>query len=222
MYSVSHDLRAPLSSMLGVVGLIETETTDKSISGDITMLKNSIHKLDGFIKDILDYSRNARTDVELQEIHFDEMLNEIKGNLKHMASANSQVDMRIHVSNGASFLSDKVRLNIILNNLISNSIRYSKPGIPDPFVEVHVDANETDALIKIKDNGIGIAKENQGKVFDMFYRISKKSVGSGLGLYIVKEMVEKLHGHLHLQSEIDVGTEFTILVPNMHNIILNN
>lgn len=222
VYSVSHDLRAPLSSMLGVVTLIETETTDNSIAGDIKMLKNSIHKLDGFIKDILDYSRNARTDVNLQEIHFDELLNDIKGNLKHMASANANVDMRIHVKNGTSFLSDRVRLNIILNNLISNSIRYSKPDISDSFVEVHVDANETDARIVIKDNGIGIAKENQDKVFDMFYRISKKSVGSGLGLYIVKEMVEKLNGYLHLESQIDEGTQFTILIPNMHNIILND
>lgn len=217
VYSVSHDLRAPLSSMLGILGLIESETTDTNILEDLQLLKTSINKLDGFIMDILDYSRNARLEINSEPIHFDKLLDDIKKHLKHMASANSHVDIRIHIENGIPFYSDSNRLNIIFNNLISNSLRYSNPDIPDPYVEIDVKIFEDKSIIKVKDNGIGISKENQGKVFDMFYRVSKKSVGSGLGLYIVKEIVERLHGSIHLESEPEKGTEFIITLPNMKN-----
>lgn len=216
VYSVSHDLRAPLSSMLGVVGLCEMREMDPFMQKNVSLLKSSIKKLDGFIMDILDYSRNARLDMNLQEIHFEEMLTDISGNLKFMGSDDQRnVDIRLAVRNGIAFYSDKSRLGIILNNLISNSIRYQNPKVADPFVEIRVEISATSADILIRDNGIGIDKENQGKVFNMFYRVSNKSAGSGLGLYIVKETVEKLNGVIRLSSEAGKGTEFNIRLPNL-------
>ena len=216
VYSVSHDLRAPLSSMLGVVGLCEMGPLDPFMLKNVTLLKSSIKKLDGFIMDILDYSRNARLEVDRQEIHFTDLLTDISGNLKFMGGDEQRkVDIRTTIRNGVAFYSDKSRIGIILNNLISNSIRYHNPQATDPFVEVHVDVSESAANIRVRDNGIGIDKENQAKVFDMFYRVSTKSIGSGLGLYIVKEAVEKLHGEIGLQSEPGEGCEFSIHLPNL-------
>jgi signal transduction histidine kinase len=216
VYSVSHDLRAPLSSMLGVIGLCEMREMDPFMQKNVSLLKTSVKKLDGFIMDILDYSRNARLDMHLQEIHFDEMLTDIFGNLKFMCTDDQKkVDIRLAVRNGIPFYSDKSRLSIILNNLISNSIRYQNPEVADPFVEIQVEVSETGADILVRDNGIGIAEENQGKVFNMFYRVSNKSAGSGLGLYIVKEAVEKLDGVIRLDSETGKGTQFSIRLPNL-------
>lgn len=216
VYSVSHDLRAPLSSMLGVIGLCEMREMDPFMQKNVSLLKTSVRKLDGFIMDILDYSRNARLDMHLQEIHFDEMLTDIFGNLKFMCTDDQKkVDIRLAVRNGIPFYSDKSRLSIILNNLISNSIRYQNPEVADPFVEIQVEVSETGADILVRDNGIGIAEENQGKVFNMFYRVSNKSAGSGLGLYIVKEAVEKLDGVIRLDSETGKGTQFSIRLPNL-------
>jgi signal transduction histidine kinase len=218
VYSVSHDLRAPLSSMLGVVGLCEMGNPDAFMRKNIMLLKSSIKKLDGFIMDILDYSRNSRLEVIRQEIHFTDLLNDISNNLKFMGTDDQRnVDIRLSVRNGIAFFSDKSRLNIILNNLISNSIRYQNPEVADPFVEVRVEVSGTAANIVISDNGIGIGKENHGKVFNMFYRVSNKSVGSGLGLYIVKEAVEKLNGVIKLESEPGKGTQFNIQLPNLVN-----
>jgi signal transduction histidine kinase len=215
VYSVSHDLRAPLSSMLGVIGICEMGDPGPFMEKNISLLKTSIKKLDGFIMDILDYSRNARLEVEKQEIHFDDLVTEITNNLKFMgADDQRKVDIRTNVRNGIAFYSDKSRLSIILNNLISNSIRYQNPEAAEPFVEVRVEVSETSASILIRDNGIGIDKENQGKVFNMFYRVSTKSLGSGLGLYIVKEAVEKLNGVIQLESETGKGTHFNIRLPN--------
>lgn len=216
VYSVSHDLRAPLSSMLGVVGLCEMGTLDPFMQKNVTLLKSSIKKLDGFIMDILDYSRNSRLEVDHQEIHFSDLLSDIAGNLKFMGTDDQRkVDIRTTIRNGVPFYSDKGRIAIILNNLISNGIRYQNPEAPDPFVEVSVEISETVAEIRVKDNGIGIDKENQKKVFNMFYRVSGKSIGSGLGLYIVKETVEKLHGGVELRSEPGKGCEFSIHLPNL-------
>jgi signal transduction histidine kinase len=203
--------------MLGVVSLVESETTDKDIAGDIILLKNSINKLDGFIGDILDYSRNSRMEIRPQEISFEVVLNDIKNHLKYMASANSNVDVRTNIVSADPFFSDKTRLSIILNNLISNAIRYSDPKVADSHVTIDINADDKCARIIIEDNGIGIARENQDKIFNMFYRVSKKSVGSGLGLYIVKETVEKLHGKMHFESELGKGTRFTITIPNLNN-----
>lgn len=216
VYSVSHDLRAPLSSMLGLVEISEPLIEHPVLQKNMSMVKNSIVKLDGFIHDILDYSRNSRLEVNKQQINFKEMLEDISNNLRFM-SANERVRILTGIKTDVPFYSDKNRISIILNNLISNAIRYHNPNIPDPFVQVNIDISEQSARIEVIDNGIGISEENSEKVFEMFYRVSKKSVGSGLGLYIVKESVDKLNGTIEIASELNKGTQFTICLPNFNS-----
>lgn len=217
VYSVSHDLRAPLASMMGIISLIQTECADKNVLGDIALLKNSASKLDTFIQDILDYSRNSRSKLHIKPVNFGELLHEVKNNLKHM-DTDSAVNIKIDVVADTAFYSDPSRLSIVFNNLISNAVRYYNPKVTEPYVSVRVDIQKTNAIIIVKDNGIGIGKEHQEKIFDMFYRVSKKSVGSGLGLYIVKETIEKLNGIIKMESEPEQGTQFTIIIPNLINV----
>ena len=214
VYSVSHDLRAPLSSMLGVIQISEEDTKDENILEHLGMLKKNIKKLDGFISDILDYSRNSRVEVRKEEIDFSELLNDVTGNLKFMGGNCRPVDISIKVNSNIPVQSDKSRLNIILNNLVSNAIRYQNPEMSNPFVDIKVDTSDTETGIIIRDNGIGIRKELHEKIFDMFYRVSDDSVGSGLGLYIVIEAVKKLNGQIEVQSEVGKGSTFTIRIPN--------
>jgi len=214
VYSVSHDLRAPLASINGVIELAESDTSDPVLQERFALMKGSIHKLDSFIKDILDYSRNARVAVNNEQINFQEMLTEITGNLKYMEHHQRMVDIKINVMNELEFRSDRSRLNIVLNNLISNAIRYQDPNAENPYVDIRVDTSDTETSIVIKDNGIGIQKENQEKIFDMFYRVSNKTAGSGLGLYIVKEAVDTLNGRIEVESEPGKGTSFNIRIPN--------
>jgi PAS domain S-box-containing protein len=217
VYSVTHDLRAPLSSMQGVIELLRSETDDPLILKDVGMLKTSINKLDSFILDILDYSRNARLGVNTEHIDFNGLLNDTIEHIKFINAGNRRIDVRTNIDAIADFYSDKGRLAVVFNNLLSNAFRYSDPDRSDPFVSVSIHTSDSGAEIIITDNGLGIDKENAPKVFDMFYRVSKKSVGSGLGLYIVKETVEKLKGSISLESELGVGTAFRILLPNLLN-----
>jgi PAS domain S-box-containing protein len=217
VYSVSHDLRAPLASILGIVQLSELETEDERILQHFDLIKTSVKKLDTFIQDILDYSRNARQEVRYESINFRELLNEVTGNLKFMSQEYGEVGVQLKVASGISFMSDRSRLSVILNNLVSNAIRYADHQRSDPYVEVDIKLSEEEAVITVKDNGIGIPLEHQHKVFDMFYRASTQSVGSGLGLYIVKETIDKMGGSIELESEPGKGTTFTIHLPNNLN-----
>jgi len=214
VYSVSHDLRAPLCSMLGLVEYSGGETTDPEMLGYLGILKENIKKLDGFILDILDYSRNARVEVRKEEVNFRKMLEDITGNLKFMGSNNRAVDIQLSINDETLFYSDNYRVGVVFNNLVSNAIRYQDPETKTPTVNIKIDTSHSGASIVVSDNGIGINKEFHEKIFDMFYRVSEKSVGSGLGLYIVKEAIDTLKGTINFESEPGKGTTFNIHIPN--------
>jgi signal transduction histidine kinase len=214
VYSTSHDLRAPLNSMLGLIELATDETVDLPTLEYLRLLKSSAKKLDGFICDILDYSRNSRMEVSKELIDFKQLVDETIQNLKFMGDINQQVDFTIDITGNVPVYADKTRLITILNNLISNAIRYQNLQIPNPFVDITIETFDVKTKITISDNGIGIPKEYQPKIFDMFYRVSHQSIGSGLGLYIVKEAVLKIGGTIEVKSNPGEGTTFFISIPN--------
>ena len=215
VYSVSHDLRAPLTSMLGIIEISIEESESQNMQERLNLLKTNITKLDQFILDILDHSRNARMEIRNEEINFHEIVNDITANLKYGSGiSDHKVDVRVNIKSDGYFYSDKNRMIIILNNLISNAIRYANPDTKNPFVEIDVMVNEREANIVIQDNGIGIDKAFHDKIFEMFYRVSHNSIGSGLGLYLVKESLKKLNGTIKVQSEKGKGTVFYISIPN--------
>jgi signal transduction histidine kinase len=214
VYIVSHDLRAPLCSVMGIIEITQLECTEPYILENLEMMKGSIQRLDGFVEDILDYSRNARLEIKKEEINFKEMINDISNNLKFMAGSARQVCINSKFNSAAPVQSDKRRMSMVLNNLISNAIRYQNMEIENPFVDIEVNTSDTETDIIVKDNGIGISPELHDKIFEMFYRVSSASVGSGIGLYIVKEAVDAMNGKISLQSEPGKGSEFRITIPN--------
>jgi len=113
------------------------------------------------------------------------------------------------------FFSDSYRIKVIMNNLLSNAIRYRDEAKSNHYVGIRVEVHDRHAQILIEDNGIGIPPEMKSKVFNMFFRGSTKSDGAGLGLYIVREMVSKLNGEIFLESVYGAGTKVTIELPSI-------
>ncbi len=214
---VSHDLRAPLLSMKGIMDLMDMKEESAPMANELEYLRSSVEKLDSFIIDLLDYSRCTRSGVKPESICLEDILDTTTNYLRFMNPQQKPVEFKKRVKNGVLFYSDPKMINIILNNLISNAIRYSSPSSDHPYVEVNINATSENARIEVIDNGIGIAKEDQERVFDMFYRVSEDSNGTGLGLHLVKMAVEKLAGEITIESEHNVGTKFSILIPNMLN-----
>jgi signal transduction histidine kinase len=214
VYSVSHDLRAPIASVLGLINLAKK---DKDISMKdmyLDMINKSALQQDDFIKEILDQSRNSRLEVKREEILFEPLIDETFTQLKFATSAGQSVERVVKVEQTKPFYSDRWRLKVILNNIISNAIRYRNGK--DPVIKVDVTINEHLASVAIQDNGKGIEQEHLPNIYKMFYRATDDGAGSGLGLYIVKEAVDKLNGQIDIQSEVGKGTIVRFAIPEIH------
>lgn len=218
VYRVSHDIRAPLSSILGLVELIEDENDKDQLREYLKMTSKSIHKLDSFVKDILDYSRNSRMQIERELISFPELVKEVREELQYMENS-SRLNIRESYHLEGEHYSDIRRLQIIFRNLLSNAIKYLNPRNADNYLHISINVTKDKAAsIILEDNGIGINATALSKVFEMFYRGSDLSSGSGIGLYIVKETVEKLGGDIEIQSELGIGTRIMINLPAVETV----
>jgi len=214
VYSASHDLRAPLMSVKGLINMIKLDPEKENTEHYLGLIEKSINKLDHFISDIIHYSRNARMEVMPKEIDFQELLQESIDSLKFMEGAEKVRSVR-NILVEVPFYSDYSRLLIIFNNLISNAVRYRDARKEDSFIKMDFNVNRKKAVLTFADNGIGIADEYIDSVFKMFFRANAESKGSGLGLYIVRGVVEKLNGTIAVQSTLGVGTTFTLEIPNL-------
>ncbi|UZR98726.1 PAS domain-containing sensor histidine kinase [Chondrinema litorale] len=214
VYSVSHDLRAPITSALGLIEIAKHEKDDSLKAHYMSLQEKSLHRLDSFIQDILDYSRNSRMGIASELIDFEEIISEIFADFNYM-NTEHDVERILEINGSSDFYSDKRRLKVIFNNLISNAIRYSNSYRENSYLKVRVVKGEKKVVIRFIDNGIGISSQHLNKIFDMFYRATQKNNGSGLGLYIVKETVDKLEGNIDVNSQEGEGTEFVLTVPNL-------
>jgi signal transduction histidine kinase len=216
VYSVSHNLRAPLMSVLGLLDLAKHENhqeNSSTLDQYFAMMESSIHKLDETVKEILDYSRNARQNLTIEQIDLKKLIEDNFEKMQFMPGS-QLIQREIHVSDQYPFFSDSYRLSVILNNLISNSIKYYDASKEKPFIHISALVTKDKAILEFEDNGIGIEDKFSAKVFDMFFRATEKNKGAGLGLYIVREAVEKLKGTITMQSAVGKGTRFTIELPN--------
>jgi signal transduction histidine kinase len=213
VYSVSHDLRAPIASVLGLINLAKKDKDNAMKDTYLTMIHNSALQQDHFIKEILDQSRNSRLEVRREEILFEPLINETFNHLKFATSNDKAVEKIISITQDTPFYSDSWRLKVILNNIISNSIRYRNGK--DPVIKVNIKVDEQKAKLSIEDNGKGIAKEHLSNVCKMFYRATDDGAGSGLGLYIVKEAIDKLNGSIKIDSKEGRGTTVNLEIPTL-------
>lgn len=216
VYSASHDLKAPLSSLLGLIELFKMDIQNpENVAQYLQMMQTSITRLNKVILDLADFSRNERLEIKQKKIEFKDLIQEIIDSLKFIPNV-SEIHFKINIQeNTTAFYSDSLRLRIMLNNLITNAIVYHNFHQSTPIVIIDIIYDDKRAIIQILDNGRGIAEEHHQKIFNMFYRAAEDSRGSGLGLYIVKGIVEKLNGEIDLDSEHGVGTIFSIELPNM-------
>jgi signal transduction histidine kinase len=176
------------------------------------MMKDRVHNLDDFIKEIIDYSRNSRLELKKDIFSLMELMKEVVDGLRY-AEGFENIYIIYSMSSELEMVSDRSRLKVVLNNLIGNAFKYHDPAKENPLIEISASKQNGELKIEIKDNGLGISPEHQPKVFDMFYRASEKSKGSGLGLYIVKETIEKMSGIISVESQLSKGTTFTVQLP---------
>jgi PAS domain S-box-containing protein len=212
VYKVSHDIRSPLTSMLGLINVIKLDPSLAQESLD--HMEQSVRRLDEFVKSMLNYAKANRVESQQQSIDFGQLIRQCLSDFTYMdgfETIEKKVDIRGEVD---SFRGDKLRIDIILRNLVANAIKYYNPRNAPSYILIEIEVKDKVCEITVADNGIGIRPEFLTKVFDMFFRATESSNGSGLGLYIVKQTVDRLKGSIDIRSEFGVGTTVKLRLPS--------
>lgn len=211
-YRTSHDLKAPITSLKGLIHIATHSESKEETERIHEMMAERLGSLENLIRDILDLSKNSRTDLQLTKINVRNVIQELIRNYT-AGSRDTDVSVTVAGEENLDVTIDSTRFKMIVGNLIGNGKQYADLKKDSPFVKIEYWKENGSLYVSVKDNGKGIAKTYQKKVFEMFYRVEETSQGSGLGLYIVKETLDKMGGSIDLVSQRGEGSEFIISIP---------
>jgi signal transduction histidine kinase len=214
IYSASHDMRAPLTSILGVVSLAQQETGDEKMHEYLRMVEVSVKRMEVLNNNVIDYYINNKKQARLEVLDFKEIIEDTVSSLRYYLNAD-KIKFDFDVIQTAKFMSDGFRVRSIVNNLISNAIKFQRQDNPEREIKIKAKVDETACKLVVSDNGIGINKDSIAQIFDMFFRATATNSGSGIGLYVTKESIDKLGGMIDVKSEEGEGTTFDIEIPNL-------
>jgi PAS domain S-box-containing protein len=211
MYKASHDLRAPLSSLLGLINIASTLVSQTELKEYFRMIDESTRKMDKILIDLVDITKISQGVPDVREVKLEELVLDVLSSLENTPEFRD-IQFSMDILQTRSFYSDPNLIHSVIQNLLDNSAKYRSAG-KECFIRVEARETANSLKIKISDNGIGIPPLFHKKVFDMFYRATTVSSGTGLGLYIAKNAIEKLGGTIELESTEDVGTAFYLELP---------
>ncbi|MFM7053731.1 MAG: ATP-binding protein [Bacteroidota bacterium] len=213
VYSASHDLRAPALAIEGIVEELESEPNDnEKKQKSLQLIRRVVRRIDDTITDIINYSKNSRLPVSHEAIDLQLIATEIFDSMKHLKK--HPINFSVDIDAACALNSDRLRVHSLLRNLISNAIKFSVNRPEGSNISITGVVKNHHCQLRVADNGEGIPEEFKDHVFDMFFRGTTTSYGSGLGLYICHEIMRKLGGKIQFESEPNKGTTFIIEFPN--------
>ncbi len=214
IYSASHDIRSPISTLMGILNLMKLDTQGECTKDYIKMLETSTTKLDQFVRQLASYAHNHKKNIQDELIDFNTIISELLLGFKENHPNYNSVDVSISMDNKVSFYSDIERMKFILGNILKNGLDYCDQKKLTKIITVEIRTELEKVSIEVFDNGLGIASTQVDRVFDMFYRATSVSKGSGLGLFIARDTVIKLGGIITLNSSYGIGTTVKVEIPN--------
>lgn len=214
-YKVTHDVNSPIASILGITDLALNESNDTDeLRMYFELIQENIQKLMSTLDQINKTLRIQKGNTHLELIHFKQIILEVKKSLAYIPGYNA-IQFEENIKPITDFYFDKLIIISLFQNLIDNAIKYRNEKRNDSFIKINVSKEENNiCTITITDNGIGIIAALQKNIFKLFYRATTQSSGNGIGLYTLRYGIEKLGGHIKFESTEDIGTTFTIYLPN--------
>lgn len=215
---LSHELKSPINAVEGYLNMMREREAGENINDYMDIIERSIHRMQGMrtlIMDLLDFTR-IRLEVKKDKIVDIEPEYVVKQCIDTISPLAIQKDVSVNIQNKSDVLvqADIEDISIIFNNLLSNAVKYNKEG---GRVDIVIESEGNEAVIRIIDTGIGISKEDQEMLFDDFVRIKNEKTrnitGSGLGLSIVRKIAELYNGSISVDSTPDRGSTFTLRLP---------
>lgn len=212
IYKSSHDLRSPIATLLGLIKFAQNETCDEQILSYLKMMEESSERLDQILKTLMDMISFKQVEARYEEVNFGQVLHKVLHDLRERFDMNG-LELKLNVDNGVILRTDLKMLEHILFQIVENAIKFRDRQKDKLLLEVSLRHSAQKHSIAIRDNGLGISKKYLDRIFDMFFRANENYPGSGLGLYIAKNLIEKLSGRLYIQTEPGKGTMVTIELP---------
>ncbi len=215
---LSHELKAPLNAIEGYLRMMQEKQMGDRIQDYNTAIERSLQRIQGMrnlIMDLLDFTkiRLERKEEKIEEVRLSDIASGAMVTVQPYA-IQMEVSIKLTLKSDVVIMADPTDMEIIFNNLVSNSVKYNKPG---GKAEIIIDSDENDVIIHFSDTGIGITEADRENLFTEFVRIknerTKNIAGSGLGLSIVKKVVELYNGTISVESTPDIGTTFIVRLP---------
>ncbi len=214
-YTVSHDLRSPLVTIRGFLGYLRQDAESGDLTrfeNDITRIANAVDKMQTLLNELLELSRIGRITNPPEDVPFGEIIQETVDLLSGPIEAGN-----VHLNVIGKFPIvhvDRLRITEVLQNLIGNAIKFMGDQ-PSPTIEIAVSGTDTDGkpIFYVRDNGIGIEPKYHDRIFGLFNRLDPGIEGTGIGLTLVKRIIETHGGHIWLESEPGRGSTFFFTLP---------
>ena len=214
-YTVSHDLKSPLVTITGFLGFVEKDAlagNTAKIKSSIDRISNAAQKMQGLLNDLLELSRIGRLMNKPENIPFNEITKEALDHVGGRLEANKvevEVQASLPVVNG-----DKIRLVEVVQNLVDNAAKFTK-SCPEPLIKIGTNGFDKKGfpIFFVSDNGIGIDPQYHEKIFGLFDKLDPTIEGTGVGLTLVKRIVEVHGGRIWLESQPGIGTTFYFTLP---------
>jgi len=214
IYRASHDLRGPLSTILGLADVSTYEQIDTKGAEYLKMIGERANQLDKILLLLLKTISIKDAKLKVDRINFNTMFRVMTDNFKKKDEPD-KIKFITKIEVDKPFYSDFEVLYYALFNIVENAVKFQKPDLPESYVLIEVNKYHNGLKLCISDNGIGMKKEVQSKIFEMFYKGKSKESGFGLGLYVAKKAVTKLKGTIEFRSEEGNGTFVTIYLPSL-------
>lgn len=210
-YRVSHDLRGPISSMIGLDIIANMDVKDEKALSYFRMYNTQVNRINNIVLSLIELTQMKNLEVTKTRIDFERLVDECIQSYSYIEHFHRIRFIR-DIQPGIEFYSEWAIINTIVQSLVENAIKYART-YGEPYVRIQVEAQDNYLTLVIEDNGSGIPEEYRNRIFDMFFRANDHVQGSGLGLYILRRAVERLHGTIDLHSELNQGSRFTVALP---------
>ncbi|MDH5379700.1 MAG: PAS domain-containing sensor histidine kinase, partial [Cyclobacteriaceae bacterium] len=215
LYSISHEIKAPISTMMGLSNIYRYELKNSLASEFVDHMDKAIKRLNDYVHNITTFATNTNPSLFSSDIEFESMISNLYNSSLKNEPVEKAINTLLEIKGDFPFKTDKSRLEVIFEQLISNAIQFHSRDDKECFVKIYVDKTSSLLRVTVEDNGMGIHEHFLDKIFNMYFRGNYTSKGSGLGLYIVKEAVEKLGGNITVESSLFTGTKFAFEIPTM-------
>jgi len=212
-YSVSHDLRGPLTGILGAIDVAREMSDINELRDLLVLMEKSVFKLEDYIASMHDYYSSRRGELKISDIDFNMVAEELKDFYRIYTTTN-KISFQTVVRQPEAFRSDELMIKMILNNLVTNAIKYQKRNFENKCIDLNISVYDGLATFLISDTGIGIPESHFDEIFNLFSRATSLRAGSGIGLYNVKSGLLKLGGKIEVSSVLGEGTVFKLIIPS--------